>query len=129
MLGVSLTASTSPEEGHAGNQQIFGPSGATPPWLLFSGAPLDFWGGPQHLPKRSKNISKEQKIDELKIIAKETVDIKGIGFYTLGPIRKTLSESQKNQYIKLFENYFSIFCCEIFVTKLGLVWKRAKTMA
>ena len=54
----------------------------------------------------SENISKEEKINQLQIIAKETVDIKGIGFYTLGPIRKTLSESQKNQYIKLFENYF-----------------------
>ena len=29
VLGVSLTASTSPEEGHTGNQKIFGPSGAT----------------------------------------------------------------------------------------------------
>ena len=39
----------------------------------------------------SKNISKEQKIDELKIIAKETVDIRGVGFYSLGAKRKTLS--------------------------------------
>ena len=54
----------------------------------------------------SENISREEKINQLQIIAKETVDIKGIGFYTLGPIRKTLSENQKNQYIKLFENYF-----------------------
>ena len=54
----------------------------------------------------SENISREEKINQLQIIAKETVDIKGIGFYTLGPIRKTLSENQKNKYIKLFENYF-----------------------
>ena len=54
----------------------------------------------------SENISKEQKISELKKIAKETVDIKGIGFYTLGPIRKTLSQSQKDEYAILFENYF-----------------------
>ena len=54
----------------------------------------------------SENISREEKINQLQIIAKETVDIEGIGFYTLGPIRKTLSENQKNQYIKLFENYF-----------------------
>ena len=54
----------------------------------------------------SENIAKEEKINQLQIIAKETVDIKGIGFYTLGPIRKTLSESQKNQYIDLFERYF-----------------------
>ena len=43
----------------------------------------------------SENISREEKINQLQIIAKETVDIKGIGFYTLGPIRKTLSENQK----------------------------------
>ena len=54
----------------------------------------------------SKNISKEEKIDELKNIAKETVDIKGVGFYSLGSIRKTLNENQKKQYLFLFENYF-----------------------
>ncbi len=54
----------------------------------------------------SKNITKEEKIDELKIIAKETVDIKGVGFYSLGSIRKTLSDNQKKQYLNLFENYF-----------------------
>ena len=54
----------------------------------------------------SENISKEEKINKLKIIAKETVDIKGIGFYTLGSIRKNLSEKQKEKYEKLFEKYF-----------------------
>ena len=54
----------------------------------------------------SKNISKQEKINQLKIIAKETVDIKGVGFYSLGSVRKTLSDSQKEQYLKLFENYF-----------------------
>ena len=54
----------------------------------------------------SKNISKEEKIDELKKIAKETVDIKGVGFYSLGSTRKTLDENQKKQYLFLFENYF-----------------------
>ena len=54
----------------------------------------------------SKNISKEEKIDELKNIAKETVDIKGVGFYSLGPTRKTLDDNQKKQYLLLFENYF-----------------------
>ena len=43
----------------------------------------------------SENISKEEKINKLKIIAKETVDIKGIGFYTLGSIRKNLNDKQK----------------------------------
>ena len=54
----------------------------------------------------SKNISKEEKINELKSIAKETVDIKGIGFYTLGSMRKNLNENQKKKYLKLFESYF-----------------------
>jgi len=54
----------------------------------------------------SKNISKEQKIDQLKSIAKETVDIKGVGFYSLGSTRKTLNDDQKKQYLFLFENYF-----------------------
>ena len=54
----------------------------------------------------SNDISKEEKIEELKKIAQETVDIKGIGFYTLGPIRKTLNTDQKKEYIKLFNNYF-----------------------
>ena len=54
----------------------------------------------------SENISKDQKILELKKIAKETVDIRGIGFYTLGPIRKKLNDEQKQKYIQLFEQYF-----------------------
>ena len=54
----------------------------------------------------SKNISKEEKINELKSIAKETVDIKGVGFYSLGSARKNLNDDQKSQYSKLFEDYF-----------------------
>ena len=54
----------------------------------------------------SKNISKEEKINGLKIIAKETVDIRGIGFYSLGSTRKVLNDSQKQKYFDLFENYF-----------------------
>ena len=54
----------------------------------------------------TKNISKEDKMNELKLIAKDTVDIKGIGLYTLGSFRKNLSESQKNEYSSLFESYF-----------------------
>ena len=54
----------------------------------------------------SKNISKEEKISGLKIIAKETVDIRGIGFYSLGSTRKVLNENQKQKYFELFENYF-----------------------
>ena len=54
----------------------------------------------------SENISKEKKMDELKLIAKETVDIRGIGFYTLGSVRKTLNDEQKRRYATLFEEYF-----------------------
>ena len=54
----------------------------------------------------SKNISKEEKINQLKSIAKDTVDIKGVGFYSLGSARKNLSDSQKIEYSKLFEDYF-----------------------
>jgi len=53
-----------------------------------------------------ENISKEKKIKELQNIAKETVDITGIGFYTLGSIRKNLNSEQKTEYSKLFEKYF-----------------------
>ena len=52
------------------------------------------------------NISKEKKIQELQNIAKETVDINGIGFYTLGSARKNLSSDQKIRYTDLFEKYF-----------------------
>tara|TARA_Y100001980_G_C14406978_1_gene201656 strand:- start:61 stop:651 length:591 start_codon:yes stop_codon:yes gene_type:complete len=54
----------------------------------------------------SKNISKEEKINELKLIAKETVDIKGVGFYSLGSTRKSLDDDQKMLYSRLFEAYF-----------------------
>jgi phospholipid transport system substrate-binding protein len=54
----------------------------------------------------SKNISKEDKMKQLEIIAKETVDIIGIGYYSLGPKRKELDENQKKKYVKLFEGYF-----------------------
>ena len=54
----------------------------------------------------SENISKEEKIKELQLIAKDTVDIKGIGFYTLGAARKNLNDIEKEKYSKLFEKYF-----------------------
>ena len=54
----------------------------------------------------SKNITKNQKISELKSIALETVDIRGIAFYSLGSARKNLDNSQKKKYLELFENYF-----------------------
>ncbi len=54
----------------------------------------------------SEDIPKEKKIEKLKNIATETVDIKGIGFYTLGSIRKSLNDDQKDEYIKIFREYF-----------------------
>ena len=54
----------------------------------------------------SKNISKVEKINELKTVAKETVDIRGVGFYSLGSARKNLNSKQKQQYSILFESYF-----------------------
>ena len=54
----------------------------------------------------SKEISKKEKMAELQKLAKETVDIKGIGFYTLGPVRKNLSNEEKEKYSILFEKYF-----------------------
>mgnify|MGYP001502199058 CR=1 FL=1 len=54
----------------------------------------------------SKNISKEEKINKLKLIAKDTVDIKGVGFYSLGSTRKNLNNKQKIRYLLLFEDYF-----------------------
>lgn len=52
------------------------------------------------------NSSKQEKIDKLKNIAKETVDINGIGLYTLGSHRKNISSEQKQVYEILFEEYF-----------------------
>ncbi len=54
----------------------------------------------------SKDISKKEKMLELQDLAKDTVDIKGIGFYTLGKYRKEITSDQKKQYAILFENYF-----------------------
>ena len=54
----------------------------------------------------SENISKDEKIYQLKIIAKETVDIKGVGFYSLGSARKNLDNNQKKKYLEFFEDYF-----------------------
>ena len=53
-----------------------------------------------------EDISKDEKIEKLKLIAKETVDIRGIGFYTLGKKRKSLNEQEKKRYAELFEEYF-----------------------
>ena len=54
----------------------------------------------------SEKITKEEKINKLKLIAKETVDIRGVGFYSLGSARKNLDDNQKKTYSELFEAYF-----------------------
>ena len=54
----------------------------------------------------SKDISKDEKMNQLKVIAKETVDINGIGFYSLGAFRKNLDQNQKKTYTDCFEKYF-----------------------
>ena len=54
----------------------------------------------------NNKYSKEEKIEKLKQIASETVDISGIGYYTLGAYRKNISENEINQYEMLFEQYF-----------------------
>jgi phospholipid transport system substrate-binding protein len=54
----------------------------------------------------NNKFSKEEKIAKLKAIAKETVDIAGIGFYTLGSHRKNINDEQKKEYSNLFEQYF-----------------------
>ena len=52
------------------------------------------------------NFTKEQRIEKLKIIASETVDINGIGYYTLGSYRKNIDDEQIRKYENLFEQYF-----------------------
>ena len=54
----------------------------------------------------SENITKNEKINKLKLIAKDTVDIRGVGFYSLGSARKNLNNEQKVKYSELFESYF-----------------------
>jgi phospholipid transport system substrate-binding protein len=52
------------------------------------------------------SLTKEQRIEKLKEIARETVDIKGIGFYSLGSHRKNVSKDQLTSYMNIFEEYF-----------------------
>ena len=54
----------------------------------------------------SENISKEEKVEKLKEIARDTVDIKGIGFYSLGSHRKNLNTEELKEYEEVFAQYF-----------------------
>ena len=56
----------------------------------------------------SENITMDNKVERLKSIAKDTVDIRGLGFYTLGPVRKSLNADELDEYLILFEEYFLI---------------------
>ena len=54
----------------------------------------------------SENITKKEKEEKLKSIAKDTVDIRGLGFYAIGSARKNLNSDELNKYLLLFEKYF-----------------------
>ena len=54
----------------------------------------------------NSEVSKEKKAEQLSIIALNTVDVKGIGYYTLGKKRKEISSEQLKEYEGLFEKYF-----------------------
>ena len=54
----------------------------------------------------SSGVSEAEKISKLNAIAEKNVDIEGIGFYTLGKYRKSISEDEKSKYAKLFRSYF-----------------------
>ena len=54
----------------------------------------------------SGNLTKEERIKKLKDVAKDTVDIKGIGFYSLGKFRKNLTDKQLKKYEEVFKEYF-----------------------
>ena len=53
-----------------------------------------------------QSFGKDLRITKLKTIAKNTVDIKGIGFYSLGKHRKTMSDEKKKEYLEVFTKYF-----------------------
>jgi phospholipid transport system substrate-binding protein len=52
------------------------------------------------------NLSKEERVEKLKDIARETVDIRGIGYYSLGAHRKTMNKEQLKRYDEVFLQYF-----------------------
>ena len=54
----------------------------------------------------NQNLSQDLKISKLKVIALKTVDINGIGFYSLGKYRKNITEQKKIEYLEIFTKYF-----------------------
>ena len=53
-----------------------------------------------------QSLNQDLKIMKLKTIAENTVDIRGIGFYSLGKYRKTISDQKKKEYLEIFTKYF-----------------------
>ena len=53
-----------------------------------------------------QEVSKEIKTEKLITLAKKSVDIRGIGMYSLGKYKKTITENQLLEYQELFELYF-----------------------
>ena len=56
----------------------------------------------------NKRLSNEEKMEKLKIIAEDTVDIRGMGYYSLGSYRKIITEKKKEEYFIIFKQYFLI---------------------
>ena len=56
----------------------------------------------------SADISKDERIEKLKVIARETVDIDGIGRYTLGSYKNNITDNQMKKYKSLFREYLSM---------------------
>ena len=54
----------------------------------------------------SGSYSKEERIEKLKKIAIDTVDIDGIGLYSLSSHRKNLDKNQLSDYKAVFKEYF-----------------------
>ena len=52
------------------------------------------------------NLTKEERVEKLKDIARDTVDINALGFYSLGIHRKGLTKDQIDEYKIVFEDYF-----------------------
>ena len=53
-----------------------------------------------------KTVSDEEKSSFIETLALENVDIKALGLYTLGEIRKTTKKEKLQEYQKVFEKYF-----------------------
>ena len=77
----------------------------------------------------ASNLSKEEKQNQLKNIASKSVDIRGIGFYTLGKYRKSLSDDQKKKYTDMIQtlieeyNYNEASAEEILTYASNNLWR------